>query len=181
MSLSTEPTSAHNNLDSQEEARLDGIAPDPRDSLDIDLDKPETSSLPVPIGPLRSQFTLPKEEAKRPSLWQRITMRKRPAEAAAPQTSDVEARLGAIDAQLGHLADTTQQGLDAVYARLEEVWESEEQLSQLADLQDKLDRLTQNNTGLTQSVESLHRTLGWLAGLIVVAAAVAGFVLSQVL
>jgi hypothetical protein len=181
MSLSTEPPCAQDNLDNPAETLLDGIASDPRDSLDIDLDKPEASSLPVPIGPLRRQLTLPKAEAKKPSLWKRITMRKRPAAAAAPETSSVEARLGAIDAQLGHLAETTQQGLDAVYARLEEVWESEEQLSHLADLQDKLDRLTQNNTGLTQSVESLRRTLGWLAGLIVVAAAAAGFVLSQVL
>ncbi|MFT5442657.1 MAG: hypothetical protein ACI8W3_001701, partial [Myxococcota bacterium] len=55
MSLSTEPPCAQDNLDNPAETLLDGIASDPRDSLDIDLDKPEASSLPVPIGPLRRQ------------------------------------------------------------------------------------------------------------------------------
>ena len=48
--------------------------------------------------------------------------------------------------------------------------EPEEQLSHLADIQDKIDQLTAAQAYQTQALDGLRRTLGWLAGLIVVAA-----------
>jgi peptidoglycan hydrolase CwlO-like protein len=79
-------------------------------------------------------------------------------------------RLDAIERAVEHFDSTLETQLEAVNARLEDVWESEEQLSHLADIQDKMDQLTAAQANQTQALDGLRRTLGWLAGLIVVAA-----------
>lgn len=136
--------------------------------------------MPIPLGPLRSQLTMPRNESPRPSFWQRITMRKRAGEAMSSRAAeDTAVRLGAIDLHLEQLTMTLSEGLAAVNQRLSEVWEPEEQLSQLADIQDKLDQLSQNQTKLSQSVADLRRILGWTAGLVIVVAAALGFAFNQ--
>lgn len=145
-------------------------------------DAQTSAALPIPVGPLRNQLTLPREEPRRPSIWRRITMRKRAADSAgALGAATTASRLGAIEQQLEQLDTTLRERLEALDGRLAEVWQSEEQLSLLADIQDKLDRLAENQAQLAGSVANLRRTLGWLAALVVVAAAAAGFALSQLL
>lgn len=130
------------------------------------------SSLPVPIGPLRSQLSLPRDEQPRQSFWRRIKMRRRAADDAG-SSEQGSTRLAAIEQQLEQLDANLQSQLESLNTRLEEVWESEEQLSHLADIQEKLDRLAEQQFNLSLSVASLKSTLGWLAALVVVAAGAA--------
>jgi hypothetical protein len=138
---------------------------------DVEASSEGPTSLPVPSGPLRSQLTNTRAETKRPSLWTRIKMRSRgaaPVEGAG--LGEMASRLDAIERAVEHFDSTLETQLEAVNARLEDVWESEEQLSHLADIQDKMDQLTAAQANQTQALDGLRRTLGWLAGLIVLAA-----------
>jgi hypothetical protein len=138
------------------------------------------ATLPIPMGPLRSQLTMPRNDAPRPSLWRRITMRKRSEETTTSAEAEATViRLGAIDLHLEQLTMTLSEGLGALNERFSEVWEPEEQLSHLADIQDKLDQLGQDQAALSKAVADLRRILGWTAGLVIVAAAGLGFLLSQ--
>ena len=88
----------------------------------------EPTQLPVPTGPLRSQHSDSRGEAKRPSFWKRFKLRSRiaaPADSAS--VSDMTARLDAIEQAVEHFDTTLETQLEAVNARLEDVWESEEQ------------------------------------------------------
>lgn len=173
MSLSSEPTP---------EPTLSSKAPF------LDADRAPASepgaTLPIPMGPLRSQLTTPRnmpgDESPRPSIWRRLTMRKRASESAnSPTAEATAARLGAIELHLEQLKTTLDERLEALNERLSEVWEPEEQLSHLADIQEKLDQLKGDQARLSQSVADLRRILGWTAGLVVVAAAALGFALNQ--
>lgn len=137
---------------------------------------------PVSRGSLRGELTVSREAQPRQSLWRRIKMRTRGADGAGSRSSEaVETRLAAIEGQLEQLDADVRGQLDTLSSRLEEVWEAEEQLSQLADLQEKLDRLTQHQTHLAESVGGLKRILAWLAVLVVVAAAGAEIALNYLL
>jgi hypothetical protein len=169
MSLSSEPTP---------EPTLSSKAPF------RDADRAPTSesdaTLPIPMGPLRSQLTAPRNESPRPSLWRRFTMRKPASESeSSPNAEATAARLGAIELHLEQLNTSLDERLEALNERLSEVWESEEQLSYLADIQEKLDQLKDDQARLSRSVADLRRILGWTAGLVVVAAAALGFGLNQ--
>jgi chromosome segregation ATPase len=96
-------------------------------------------------------------------------MRRRAADDAG-SSEQGSTRLAAIEQQLEQLDANLQAQLESLNTRLEEVWESEEQLSHLADIQEKLDRLAEQQFNLSLSVASLKSTLGWLAALVVVAA-----------
>lgn len=140
------------------------------------------SALPVPIGPLRSQLTSPREEQTRPSFWRRIKMRRRDPEATgAGSEAAVSARLSAMERAIEQFDSNLQAQLEALNGRLDEVWESEEQLSQLADIQEKLNQLTELQSSLSQSLAGLKRTLGWLGAWVAAAAVGAGFALQLVL
>lgn len=142
----------------------------------------DDSSLPVPSGPLRSSLSDSRSGAKRPSFWKRIKMRSRGASTVEPASvSEMAVRLDAIEQTVEHFDTTLQAQLEALNARLEDVWESEEQLSHLAEIQSKLDRLAAAQAKQAQSIDGLQRTLGWLAALVVVAAASIGFLASQLL
>lgn len=178
MSLSTDPSTE--NLDSLESTEInpapDGpeAAPAQREASAAELE--DESSLPIPAGPLRSQLTLPKDDGKRPSLWKRLRMRSRAETAAGGQPRDVATRLEAVEQGLGRVDATIQERFEALNARFEEVWESEEQLSHLADIQDKLDRLAQSHLELTTSIGSLRRSIYGLAVLVVLAAGASGLI-----
>ena len=170
-----------------------GSPPDPPPSsrdLDLDIERDreapiaETAPqvLPVPMGPLRSLVTRSREEQPRPSFWRRIKLRTRAADLAdALGGESSAARLSAMEQQLEQLNADLRAQFETVNRRLEEVWQSEEQLSHLADIQEKLDRLTRNQFDLSESVAPLKRLLGWLAALVLVAAAGAVIALRYVL
>ncbi len=109
-------------------------------------------------------------------------MRKRETDPELVATgSDVGARLETIERQLAQLDTTVQERLEALSGRLEEVWEAEEQLSYLADIQEKLDRSARFEDHVTKSLAGVRRTLGWLAALVVVATVGAQLILQQLL
>lgn len=143
-------------------------------------------SLPVPAGPLRNELTQPKDEGAKPSFWKRFRMRRKgegdesttsntPKLARDPQ---VGVRLDSIERKIDDFDATLREQLDAVHVRLEEVWESEEQLSHLTDIQDKLDRLSQSHQELSAGIASLRRTTLGLAVLIVLASVASALVYS---
>ena len=112
-------------------------------------------------------------------------MRKRSADAIGPgNAEEIAAKLATLELSIQQQLDLLDANLRAQFeslkGRLEEVWESEEQLSHLADIQEKLDRLARNQSNLSQSVAGLRRTLAWLAVLAVVAVAGAGVALKLV-
>lgn len=153
-----------------------GSPPDPQSSTTA---TPQV--LPVPIGPLRNSSTPAREEQPRPSFWRRIKMRKRSADAIGPgNAEEANAKLATLGKQLDLLDANLRAQFESLKGRLEEVWESEEQLSHLADIQEKLDRLARNQSNLSQSVAGLRRTLAWLAVLAVVAVGGAGVALKLV-
>ena len=142
----------------------------------------ETTSLPVPSGPLRSHLSESTGQAKRPSFWKRFKMRSRAStKADAGTSSDVTARLEAIEQAVEHFDTTLEAQLEAINARLEDVWESEEQLSHLTEIQDKLDRLAATQAQQAKAIGAFRRTQGWLAALVVVAAISIGYAASQLL
>jgi len=137
----------------------------------------QSGSLPVPVSPLRSELTLPRDAATRPSLWKRIRMRKqrRVASESAPDPQ-LATQLDTIEEQIRRVDSTLREQLEAVHRRLDEVWESEEQLSQLADMQDKLDRLARSHAEITNAIKRLRRTITTLSLLALAAAAAFGLV-----
>lgn len=153
-------------------------APDGPQAAAADIE--QTASLPVPAGPLRSQLSLPRETSEKPSLWKRLRMRRRHAEESPPAlANDVVARLDSIEHKLAQFDTTLREQLEGIHARLEEVWESEEQLSHLADIQDKLDRLARSHVELTTGIASLRRSVIGLAILVVLAAGASGLIYSS--
>lgn len=139
------------------------------------------SSLPIPAGPLHSRYTDGNDGGKRPSFWKRIKMRRRAVESVVEASaSETAARLDTIEQTVEHFDTTLQAQLEALNARLEDVWESEEQLSHLADIQDKLDRLTALHEANARAIQGLSRTVTLLAGLVVVAVVGVGVALTVV-
>lgn len=137
------------------------------------------SSLPIPAGPLRSRYADANDGEKRPSFWKRIKMRRRAVESVVEASaSETAARLDTIEQTVEHFDTTLQAQLEALNARLEDVWESEEQLSHLADIQDKLDRLTTLHEATARTIQGLSRTVTLLAGLVVVAVVGVGVALA---
>ncbi len=143
-------------------------------------------SLPVPVGPLRNELTQPKDDGAKPSLWKRFRMRARGESSKATNNTpklardpQVGVRLDSIERKIDEFDATLREQLDGVHARLEEVWESEEQLSHLADIQDKLDHLAQSHSELTQGIANLRRSTYGLAVLVVLAALASGLLYSS--
>ncbi len=151
-------------------------------------DETTEDSLPVPAGPLYNEheLTQPKDEGAKPSLWKRFRMRARGESSTAKNGNtpklardpQVGIRLDTIERKIDGFDTTLREQLDAVNARLEGVWESEEQLSHLADIQDKLDRLAQSHAELTKGIASLRRSTYGLAVLIVLTAVVSALIYS---
>ena len=128
----------------------------------------ESGSLPVPAGPLYNEHDLtpPGDAGAKPSLWKRFRMRAR-GESSSPTRNtpklardpQVGIRLDSIERKIDDFDTTLNDQLDALHARLEDVWESEEQLSHLADIQDKLDRLGRSHAELVRGIGSLRRSM----------------------
>jgi len=120
------------------------------------------SSLPVPSGPLRGQ----QKGSGRTSLWKRIKMRTRGQQADA-QAALVTARLDAIERQIGGLEVDTRDRFNALSQRLDEVWECEEQLSLLSELQERAERVTQSQSEVGEALNGISRKLGALTRAVV--------------
>ena len=130
------------------------------------------SSLPIPAGPLHSRYTDADDGAKRPSFWKRIKMRRRAVESVVEASaSETAARLDTIEQTVEHFDTTLQAQLEALNARLEDVWESEEQLSHLAVGQQYGRAAVQGAVGLRRALvavlgERRHSGLGAAAAVL---------------
>jgi hypothetical protein len=176
MSVSSDPAASSSDAQAAFEAAPSQEAPPREDQAPTES---SPSVLPIPIGKLRSDLTPPKDAQARPSFWRRIAFRKRrPETSSTGSETEISTRLEAIERALEQFAGNVHGQLEVLTGRLDDVWESEEQLSQLAEIQGKLDELTQAHASLSMSLASSRRTLVWLAALVAVAGA--GFALNLI-
>ena len=110
-----------------------------------------SSSLPSPAGPVRR------------SLWKRIKMKARGPEEGVGR-AEVSARLKSIESQIEVLDEGVRGRIDGLSDRLDEVWECEEQLSHLVDIQDKLQQVTRNQSELSEALRKSTRRILLLTG-----------------
>jgi hypothetical protein len=120
------------------------------------------TSLPIPAGPLR-------RGPARTSLWKRIKMRTR-GENPDAGAALVAARLTAIEHQISSLEVETRDRFNALSQRLDEVWECEEQLSLLAELQERAEKVTQSQSDVGASLDAITGKIGTLTWAIVMIA-----------
>lgn len=117
------------------------------------------------------------ETGKKASFWRRIA----PARAAKSKGSNeaLTAQIEALAAQLAAGEHSISGRLEAIEGRVESVWEVEEQLSHLMEMQKKLDTLSRGQKALTERGESTSRLL-WIAIVgSLLSAAISGVVLAS--
>lgn len=99
----------------------------------------DDAALPVPQGPLRTL-----DGPEKQSFWKRLAPRNRTRRVLALQGEDIHQiceRLTIVESRIGAMQEQFNDRLLALEHRLDEVWEAEEQLSHLVDMQAKLDEL----------------------------------------
>lgn len=112
----------------------------------------------------------------RPGFWRRIRLgrRRRAAreEARDDRLSEIETRLGAIEARISSIDQGLGLRFDRVEQRFLQFWEMEEQLSQLTEITDRLDEVRRAQK---EVVEAASRTRGAMRTLsLILALAVLG-------
>lgn len=130
------------------------------------------SSLPVPAGPVRVSPGAGQQPGST-SLWKRIKMRTRRQDSSSDR-AEVTAHLNSIEGRLEALGEVVQDRLRALSERLDEVWECEEQLSHLVDIQDKLQQMVKSQSEVTQALAAATRRIVLLTGCVVALAGVVG-------
>jgi hypothetical protein len=123
------------------------------------------SSLPIPAGPLRRSH----QEVGRQSLWKRIKMKARGQDDVADR-AEVSSQLKAINSRIDEFDEEAKLRFDALSVRLDEVWECEEQLSHLVELQDKVDQISRTQAESSDALRNLARRILLLTGCVVVLA-----------
>lgn len=106
----------------------------------------------------------------RPSFWKRISLRGRGAEARGDR---VLARLDVLESRLGASEASIGARIQQLDERFSEVWEVEEQLSQMNELRETLEELSTRQLQHGDQLRGLGRKLSLLS-VLVAAAAVAG-------
>ncbi len=119
---------------------------------------PRDLVLPVPAGPLRPQLDASQE---RPSFWRRISMKRFARNGGLEGEANRDTtpkRLTLLEQRLELTQDTIRTQLQQLERRVDEVWEVEEQLSHLVEIQAKLDSLErrQIEQGEAQQTPSRH-------------------------
>jgi len=112
--------------------------------------------LPVPAGPLISSMG----SEQKPSFWKRISMRRRNGEggpSAAHSVDRINTRLDILESRIQSVQESLGSGLRRIEGRLDEVWEAEEQLSHLVEIQEKLDLLSRTQREIVKSQQSITR------------------------
>ena len=126
------------------------------------------SALPVPAGPLQR----PDQKVGRTSLWKRIKMKAWASEDASAG-AELTAKMKAFEGRLDEFDDRTGERFDELSRRLDEVWEAEEQLSLLVDIQDKMDRISRTQGEIGDAVGALTRKVALLTRCVFAALAAA--------
>jgi hypothetical protein len=111
---------------------------------------PET--LPVPAGPRR--IDSPEARPGKINFWKRIAMRRSDRARNAAQTGELLAKVNELDERLESTQATILGRLDRMSEQIESVWAIEEQLSQLAVIQEKLDTMQTEQRGISEAVSA---------------------------
>jgi hypothetical protein len=113
--------------------------------------------LPVPAGPLISSVG----SGQKPSIWKRISMRRRGGEngpAAAHSIDRINTRLDILESRIQTLHEDVGSGLRRIEGRMDEVWESEEQLSHLVEIQERLESLSKTQREVLENQQQIAKT-----------------------
>jgi hypothetical protein len=111
---------------------------------------PKTETLPVPSGPRRIQSAEPRPG--KINFWKRIAMRRAERARTAAQTLELFAKMSTLDERLESTQATILGRLDRIEEQIDSVWVVEEQLSQLSEIQEKLDALRSEQRGIIEAV-----------------------------
>jgi hypothetical protein len=157
------------------------------------------AALPGDRGP-RSRSTQSVPEP-RPSFWRRISLGRKhqevetlpevlpAASATTPAAANVEQRivepmlqaLVSVEAKLERSHVELMGRSDQVEHRLTQLWDIEEQLGALGELQESLLQVSEQQRRLESAIHSQTRSMRWLVGTIVVTLMAAAFVLAAVI
>ncbi len=110
--------------------------------------------LPVPAGPLISSMG----SEQKPSFWKRISMRRRggtEGPAAAHSIDRINTRLDILESRIQTVQESLGSGLRRIESRMDEVWESEEQLSHLVEIQEKLESLAKTQREILENQQRI--------------------------
>ncbi|MBW2272346.1 MAG: hypothetical protein JRG96_03680 [Deltaproteobacteria bacterium] len=125
--------------------------PEIRAALDPEIASSAGSeTLPVPAGPRR--IDSPGARPGKINFWKRIAMRRTERARNAAQTAELLAKVGDLDERLESTQATILGRLDRMEEQIESVWVVEEQLSQLSEIQGKLDSLRSEQRGIIEAV-----------------------------
>lgn len=161
------------------------------------------AALPGDRGP-RTRSVEPAKEAQRPSFWRRISLGGRRAQEPVVETKptirhdalakpDMSATaeqrivepllqaLVSVEAKLERSHIELTKRSDQIEQRLTQLWDIEDQLGTLGELQETLLKISEQQKRVSTAVETQARTLRWLIGSIFFALAAAAFVVAAVL
>jgi len=158
------------------------------------------AALPGDRGP-RSRTTTQSVPEPRPSFWRRISLGRKHQEvetlpevlpatsATTPATANVEQRivepmlqaLVSVEAKLERSHVELMGRSDQVEHRLTQLWDIEEQLGALGELQESLLQVSEQQRRLESAIHSQTRSMRWLVGTIVVTLMAAAFVVAAVI
>jgi len=139
--------------------------------------EPSRAVVPIPGSPRRQ---LPAGTSARAggSFWQRITLRGRQSPSKADRHEILMSRLSELENRLSETQSAIESRISELDQRLTQVWEVEEQLSYLLEIQEILTGLRDHQRELGDRVRSNRRTLNLLvAALLATAVAITALAL----
>ena len=135
--------------------------------IDVEIERgPVEGTLPDAGPTTTSVVPIPgtRREEARPSFWRRISIRaNRPSLAGPGGDERVLARLDVIDSKLVAAEQSLQNRIGQLEHRFTEVWEVEEQLSHLMEMQEVLGEIRERQAQVDARLEGLGRRLLLLA------------------
>jgi hypothetical protein len=156
-----------------DQTEADPSPTDPRLASSATEPEPGSAVVPVPGAP---RHQLPPDGSSRAgiSLWQRIALRGRQGLSKTDRHEILMSRLSELERQLAETRSAVESRITKLDQRLTQVWEVEEQLSYLLEIQEILTGLREHQRELADRVASNRRTLKLLvAALLATAVAIA--------
>ena len=139
--------------------------------------EPSRAVVPIPGSP-RRQLPLGGPSRAGGSFWQRITLRGRQDPSKDDRHEILMSRLSDLESRLSESQSAIESRIAQLDQRLTQVWEVEEQLSYLLEIQEILTGLREHQRELGERVRSNRRTLNLLvAALLATAVAITALAL----
>ena len=137
----------------------------------VEANETTTSGAGAAIVPIPGSL---RQDAPRPSLWRRLSLRAaRSSLAAATGDDRLLARLDAIDARLESRSREIAEHVRRLDDRFSEVWEMEDQISRLTELEQTLTDVHQRQGEIDDRLRGVGRRLSLIAFLAATATAAA--------